>query len=178
MAELEVHFGVLIERNPTVKEAVQKPEFRDARFPKMKRRYYSVRTGKNPNSGPIDLDTLKAMFRLLYKEFEAAGYFQEHFGYECVDAGSVSGKLGPDISVQIHFGLRKTNLWPIHEWLQHYSEEDLFDVIEFLFDHISKPLEGWYHQFSNCGYHYEKFDARMGQAEYELWAEVGDGVKG
>lgn len=145
------------------------------------RRYYSVRTGKNPNSGPIDLDTLKAMFRLLYNELQAAGYFQEHFGYDCVDAGSVSGRLGPDVQAQIQFRLRKSNLWPMHERLQSYSEEDLFDLIEFLFDHVSKPLDGWYHEFSGCGYHYSTFDSRAGQVEYrtrvnEALAEYQEGL--
>jgi hypothetical protein len=44
--------------------------------------------------------------------------------------------------------LRKPDLWPIPEKCSGYSEDDLFDVIEFLFDYISKPVDGYYHSFT------------------------------
>lgn len=132
----------------------------------MKRRYYSLRTGKNPKGTEIDLKTLKALFRSSYVQWEEAGYFQEHFGYACVDAGDVPGKLGSDIAAEMLFNLRKENLWPFYTYFEHYDEDDLFDVVEFLHDHISKPLEGYYHNYSGCGYHYHTFDAATGRKEY------------
>lgn len=130
------------------------------------RRYYSIRTGKNPQGAEIDLKTLKSLFLDRYSSWEDTGYFQEYFGYECVDEGHVSGKLGEDISAAMRFRLRKLDLWPLQTRIEHYSEDDLFDVIEFLFDHISKPLEGFYHSYSGCGHHYHTFDAEGGQALY------------
>jgi hypothetical protein len=132
----------------------------------MTRRYYSLRTGKNPKGADIDLKTLKALFKTLYVQWSNAGYFQEHFGYECVDAGQVPGALGDDIGAAVLFHLRKENLWPFLEHLEKYSEDDLFDVIEFLHDHISKPLEGYFHSYSGCGYHYRTFDGATGRKEY------------
>lgn len=132
----------------------------------MKRRYYSLRTGKNPKGAEIDLKTLKSLFRSSYIQWEEAGYFQEHFGYSCVDAGDVPGKLGSDIPAVMLFHLRKENLWPCRAFINEYGEDDLFDVIEFLHDHISKPLDGYHHDHGGCGYHYQTFDVASGRKEY------------
>lgn len=93
-------------------------------------------------------------------------YFQEAFGYYCVDDGEVSGSLGYDIEAQLFRKLRKENLWPIIDNCKDYSEDDLFDVIEFIFDSISKPIDGYFHSFSSCGMHYDTFDKEIGQREY------------
>jgi hypothetical protein len=131
-----------------------------------KRRYYSIRTGKNSQGVEIDLKTLKQLFLDKYCAWDEKGYFQEHFGYDCVDAGHVVGKLGENICAAMRFHLRKLDLWPIPTQIDRYSEDDLFDIIEFLFDHISKPLEGYYHSYSQCGYHYHTFDVESGRSEY------------
>lgn len=132
----------------------------------MNRRYYSLRTGKNPKSAEIDLKTLKTLFKSSFAQWEEAGYFQEQFGYCCVDAGDVAGKLGSDIAAEILFHLRKENLWPLLEHIDNYQEDDLFDVIEFFHDHVSKPLEGDFHSYAGCGYHYHTFDGDAGRKEY------------
>lgn len=138
----------------------------------MKRRYYSVRTGKNPNSANIDLDTLKSLFHALYLNWANEGLFQEHFGYSCVDAGDVAGALGPDIEAAVLFHLRKENLWPIQSRLSSYTEDDLFDMLEFLHDHISMPTDGYHHTFAQCGWHYYAFDTAAGQIEFRT--KIGD----
>lgn len=111
------------------------------------KQYYSIRTGKNKNFSGFNLDILKKLFADLYSEFDTKGYFQEYFGYDCVDAGFVAGILGENIEAQIYRLLRKDNIWPIKEKAKDYEEDDLFDVIEFLYDHTSKPIEteGAYH---------------------------------
>ena len=76
------------------------------------------------------------------------------------------GDLGADIDLQIQLALWKSDLWPIVENAPKYSEDDIFDMLEFLYDHISLPTKGGYHQFSNCGWHYHKFDRPPGQAEF------------
>ena len=128
--------------------------------------YYSVRTGKNPLTGNIDLSTLLRLFRPIYEHFDADGYFQEDLGYDCVDEGFVPGSLGYDLDGIILLDLRKTDLTPVREHLSNYSEDDLFDVIEFLYDHCSKPTKRIYHEFSNCGWHCTKFDRQQGRLEY------------
>lgn len=130
------------------------------------RRYYSARTGKNPSAAHLELSMLRRLFLDLYKDFRAREYFQEAFGYVCVDAGEVSGQLGFDTEAQILRRLRKSNLWPIDDKCHAYSEDDLFDVIEFLYDHISKPLDGYHHSYSDCGWHYQTFNSEIARQEY------------
>jgi len=134
----------------------------------MTRRYYSLRTGKNPKGAEVDLKTVKALFKSAYVQWEDAGYFQEHFGYCCVDEGDVPGKLGADVAAEILFHLRKENIWPFLANVEDYAEDDLFDVIEFFHDHISKPLDGYYHSYAGCGHHYHTFDAATGRREFRL----------
>jgi hypothetical protein len=137
-----------------------------------KRSYYSIRTGKNPNAARFDLPVLLRLFRDLYNLFSSKEYFQEAFGYHCVDAGEVPGKLGRDIEAQMFRKLRKPNLWPIQDKCLEYSEEDLFDVIEFLYDYVSRPVDGYYHDYGDCGWHYKIFDQESGRQEFR--AEINE----
>jgi len=41
------------------------------------------------------------------------GFFQQWFGYECVDAGSVPGKAGADVDLFVLREVLKRNLWPV-----------------------------------------------------------------
>lgn len=137
----------------------------------MARRYYSVRTGRNPLSGGFDIDTMRTLFREVFIYFEDEGYFQQALGYHCVDADFVSGTLGRSIEGALLLTLRKRGLTPIRQMIENYSEDDLFDVIEFLFDHCSKPLDRRYHSFDNCGWHTnpnepDTFDQKAGRAEF------------
>lgn len=135
-----------------------------------KRQYYSVRIGKNPLATKLDLQTVLRLFRDLYLKFLQEGYFQESFGYYCVDAGDVPGTLGHDNEAQMFLALRKQGLWPISDKCMEYAEDDLFDVIEFLFDYVSKPVKGAYHNFNACGWHYYEFDSGAGRTQFR--AEV------
>ncbi|MDZ7994541.1 MAG: hypothetical protein RM022_024385 [Nostoc sp. EfeVER01] len=130
------------------------------------RRYYSTRTGKNSDAVRFDLPMLCRLFRDIYLEFKSNDYFQEAFGYECVDEGEVAGKLGGDIEAQMFRTLRKPNLWQIQDKCVNYSEDDFFDVIELLHDWISKPIDGFHHTYANCGWHYHTFDKKGGQKEF------------
>lgn len=113
----------------------------------------------------LDLDTLKRLFWSAYQQFSTAGYWQEAFGYVCVDEGEVEGTVPHPIGdyVLTH---TKSNLWPVWEKRSWYSEDDLFDMIEFLFYHVSKPTEGHMHSFNQCGMHWTAFDGEAGRAEY------------
>jgi len=129
------------------------------------RTYYSIRTGKNPQC-KYDISILRRLFCETYKYFLRKDYFQEAFGFECTDAGYIEGTLGGDLEAQIFRRLRKFELWPIEYKASEYSEDDLFDVIEFLFDYISKPVDGHYHDWNQCGYHFYSFDREKGRQEF------------
>src|ERR1044071_128189 len=130
------------------------------------RQYYSTRTGKSSGELILTLEQLRMLFIAAYDRFNRADYFQEAFGYWCVDAKDVPGTLGLHVEAQIVRRLRKGNLWPVQERAVEYSEDDVFDMIEFLYDHISKPLEGRYHSYGGCGYHYETFDQQAGRLAF------------
>lgn len=125
---------------------------------------------------------LLRLFRNLYVLLEQDGYFQESFGFHCVDAGDVPGSLGVDVEAQMLRILRKQNLWPIGDNCLEYTEDDLFDVIEFLYDHVSKPVGGYEHTFANCGWHYDQFHPEQGQEKFRrelnvLLCDYGDGYE-
>lgn len=128
--------------------------------------YYSIRTGKNPLAGRFDLATLRELFRTLFIQFEDTGYFQESLGYHCVDSGYVAGTLGHDLEGMLLLELRKKDLAPIRTRIEAYSEEDLFDMIEFLYEHCSKPVSSFYHSFNSCGWHCSAFQREPGRLEY------------
>ncbi|KLK88491.1 hypothetical protein SZ63_05610 [Methanoculleus sediminis] len=130
------------------------------------RRYYSVRKGINQGELDFDLNLLKRAFNSIYSDFNNKYYFQKAFGYKCVDDGTVPGTTGSDIEIFFLRKLLKPNLWPIGKMIDNYSEDDLFDVIELLYDLIAKPLVGYEHKWNNCGWHYQTFDDETGQSEF------------
>lgn len=132
----------------------------------MKRKYYSQRRGTNPYAQGIDLHTLKKMVLTVYQDFFGKDYFQEAFGFSCIDAGDVPGSLGRDIEAAVMFKLGKSNIWPFTAYEGFWEEDDVFDVVEFLYDHIAKPTKGHFHSYGECGWHYEEFDRDAGQAEF------------
>jgi len=131
-----------------------------------KRDYYSVRTGKIKPSQEIDLKVFKKLFLVIYNKLESDGYWQKYFGYYCVDQEEVDGEFGPDLESVFFINLKKEGLYPISEKIGDYSEDDLFDVIEFLHDHCSKGIDGEYHSWMNCGYHYSEFNDAEGQEHF------------
>jgi hypothetical protein len=108
------------------------------------------------------LPKIKEVFAGIFDELNEDGYFQEGFGYYCVDAGEVPGKIKSPVG-DILLNLRKDNLWPIRSHIEGYGEDDLFDIIEYLFHAVSKPLKGTFHSYNNCGMHWETFDKHEGQ---------------
>lgn len=116
---------------------------------------------------------MKSLVMAVYDRLHRQDYFHEAFGYYCVDNGDVTGTLGEDRGAAILFKLRKSNIWPFDEHKGMWEEDDVFDVVEFLFDHVSKPTRGHMHSYSGCGMHWSEFDKVAGQTEFrELINEV------
>jgi len=130
------------------------------------RPYYSVRTGKNTTGATFDLAMLLKLFKSQFEQLSESGYFQQSFGYWCIDSQDVPGSLGSDVNGVMMLELHKENLWPILTKCLEYSEDDLFDIIEFLHDNVSRPTDGYFHSYGNCGYHYHSFNKEEGQAEF------------
>jgi hypothetical protein len=132
------------------------------------RPYYSVRTGKHPTGGRLDLDGLKHLFLSIFEQFWDSGHFQQVLGFECVDAGFVAGSAGPDTEAFFFRNLKKKDLWPIAGRLERYTEDDLFDVIELLHDCASKGVDGTFHSYAACGWHYQTFTREEGRNEFRV----------
>jgi hypothetical protein len=128
--------------------------------------YYSLRTGKHDGEIKLELPDAKKLFLTLYRSFDQKYYFQEAFGYQCVDAGYVVGTAGQELEGALLLAVRKDYLWPIEDRIADYTEDDFFDVVEFLHDHTSKPVDGRFHSYYGCGWHYSEFNRLEGQAEF------------
>lgn len=126
------------------------------------RKYYSARK----RGTRIDLNLAKELLCSLFAKLEQEGCFQEALGFDCVDAGWVSGTLGSDIPAAFFRVLRKRNLWPFSEYSASWTEEDTFDVVEFVYDFVSRPTEGTRHGWDGCCFHWSSFDKSRGRAEY------------
>ena len=131
----------------------------------MEKKYYSLRTGQNPNTQGFELEGLRNLFFRLYSNLSEAGYFHESFGFTCEDQGQISGTV-IDVEYEILIKIRKKNLWPIWQRYGFYSEDDLFDIIEFLYEYVSKPLDYKSHGWDNQCVHWEKFNKTVGQKEF------------
>lgn len=127
--------------------------------------YYSQRTGVNPNAKGLPLADVVGLFVRVFLQLRADGYFDEAFGFTCTDAGDVAGKVR-DVELEMLLAIRKKNLWPIETAATRYTEDDLFDVIEFLYQNVSKPIDGTHHSWNDCGMHWETFNQAEGRREY------------
>ena len=131
----------------------------------MPRQFYSIRKGTNPNLKGLPLREVLGLFVRLFTQFHEDGYFAEAFGFVCVDAGEVSGRVR-DPELEMLLTIRKSGLWPIHEKAPYYVEDDFFDVLEFLHQYVSKPIDGTMHSYNQCGMHWETFNKIQGQQEF------------
>jgi hypothetical protein len=145
------------------------------------RSYYSVRTGRLRDDPKLELEMLRGLFVATYESFEEQGYFQERLGINCVD-GYIAGSVG-DVAIYSFRKLRRKDLFPIWRRKDDLTEDEVFDLIEFLYDHASQPSEeGQYHSWNQCGYHYSKFIQGTAQREFrtevnEFLKDYGDGYE-
>jgi hypothetical protein len=127
--------------------------------------YYSQRSGTNPHPDGLSLHDTIDLFTRVYAQLSEEGYFTEALGFECVDAGYIAGNV-KDITLEILLAIRKKDLWPIEQKSASYNEDDLFDITEFLYRLVSKPVDGTYHNWNDCGMHWSSFNKAEGQKEY------------
>ncbi len=161
------------------------------------RKYFAERAGK-PRQLDIDLDTLREAFCHTVRSFMERYYFQEATGYECVDAGRTLGTWGDNPRIYIMSETGLDDVWPIKDHASDFDKLDLFTMIEFLHDHVSKPEKGFNHKWNNCGWHYSTFNREEGQKEFsnamnqflpffqkgyelrhngEIWRKISEGLQ-
>jgi len=94
--------------------------------------------------------------------------FQEYFGYECVDAGFVPGTLGVAVAERLLLDLGHDNVWPAWEHTESWDDDVFFDMIEYLYDHVSSGVKetGQHHDYCGCGWHFSHFTQEPAQSIY------------
>jgi hypothetical protein len=132
------------------------------------RPYFKQRTGAEP--ARLSFAQVGRLVASIYESLEVEGYFQQVFGYHCVDAGSVDGTAGHNVEAFVYRKTLLEGVVPLRDNLATCDEGTLFTLVEFLYDCASKPLKGTHHTYSDCGWHYNTFQKEAGQ---ERWrAEV------
>lgn len=128
--------------------------------------YYSARHGRRPQTPRLSIAELRRALKVYLLGLENEGYFQEYLGHSCVDTGFRPGIIGGDPSIEILLVLGKSHLWPMAPTLDEWYEDDLFDMIEFLYANVSKPTHRYWHDWNQCGWHCTAFDREVGQEEF------------
>ena len=88
----------------------------------------------------MDIGELTCAIISIYSQFNTQHYFQEGLGYSCIDEGHVGGRVGDDVNAYLLRKVGKAGLWPPQVGAE-YSEDDLFDLIEFMFDCAGQPVK-------------------------------------
>jgi hypothetical protein len=136
------------------------------------RRYFSARKGK-PS---VSAGEAKWRLESLYILFRNKDYFKEKLRVEKRDTDTLAREA------VVFLGFRA---FPISQWdPEDITEDHIFDVIEFLYDHISKPGV-MVEMPSDSGYgywDYDSYDESAGKEEFRAAAnlmlgEIGEGFE-
>jgi hypothetical protein len=119
----------------------------------MNRRYYSSRN----NPGSITLQDLYWKLKNLYLFFRKKDYFKDRAG---ITQNHIPDSIEHEAAISLNF-----QLFPITKWAEFKITEDhIFDALEFLYDHASKPGAMVEIEFGN--YDYADYDINAGQKEF------------
>lgn len=161
-------------RDEWLREQVSAPSFKLVRraMPAAPRDYYNRRHGHDGQPPRLTLPEVARQVAAIYRTSDANGHLQRAFGYQCVDAGQVPGEIGADFRMELFMrtGIRISGV--VAEAIEQADEVTLFTILEFVYDHIAKPLqgEGRLHSWDNCGFHFDhtrdKSDEQVGRAEW------------
>jgi hypothetical protein len=100
-------------------------------------------------------------------------YLAHSLGFGCIDGIHHSelgwwrfGAAGDDWASYFFARSRRMDLHPVEPVKNEWTEDQLFDFIQFLGQEVQKPKETWFHDFSNCGVHPLRFDREAGLADF------------
>jgi hypothetical protein len=129
----------------------------------MTRRYYSSRT--KPQS--LSVEELYWKLQNLYLLFLAKDYFKAKAD---ISHSNIPDAIKHEAAIALDF-----QPFPITKWSEpDITEDHVFDVLEFLHDHVSKPGQ-WVQMTSDTGYNYSDYDGydeEAGGAEFRQKANV------
>lgn len=124
--------------------------------------YWSQRRGAQAPAGTTHAAAAAQRARRAVQELHDEHFFAETLGFDCVD-GNGDTDATPESELADRVG--KPHLWASDpgEW----HEDDLCDFIEVFHDLAARPVDGWFHSFSGCGWHPTGFSRKSGQALYQ-----------
>jgi hypothetical protein len=124
----------------------------------MTRRYHSTRT--KPHA--LTLPQLYQKLQSLYLMFRERDYFKQRTGISAYVR--IPDQIQHEAALALDF-----QPFPIAEWDEtDITEDHIFDVIEFLYDHASEPGE-WVEKQTDTGFNYcdyVTYDAKAGRAAF------------
>jgi hypothetical protein len=131
--------------------------------PGTRKPYWSSRTTARATPVRLEFSEVTRHFVRLIVEFEANGYLVNAFGQKCVDddgpqpdpSAVLQSRLGYDV-----FG------WPLESSRAGWEVDDFCDLAEALHDLVARPSRRWYHEKSDCGWHYSGFATRPARRLY------------
>ncbi len=126
-----------------------------------RRPYWRERKAGQRTVVVLDNAAVVREFIALVKELDEAGYLEKRFGKDCVDGprGNVPGTL-------IARELGVEGLWPLEQRRISDDMDLFFDVVELLYDLVSRPLTRCYHDYGECGWHHGDFEIEPGRMVY------------
>lgn len=127
------------------------------------RRSFAERHGRGPNAERLEVPELVRLVFSVLDQLMAVGLFAEALGKDCVDADFEPGTLGHDPQAYFLRIIGRKNVWPYYDHADEYDLDTLCDVVEALYDVISWPTLGNFHDYARCGWHYERFDRERGK---------------
>lgn len=124
----------------------------------MDRKYYSSRSGR----GSLTLQQLYLKLQRVFLLFQERDYFKGKAGITATE--DIPAAIKHESAVAFTF-----DIFPISEWPEtEITEDHVFDAIEFLHDHVSKPGP-WVPKTTETNwnyYDYEGYDDEAGRAEF------------
>ncbi len=138
------------------------------------RRYFSARKGRKQS---ISLGEAYSRLEALYELYRDKDYFKQKLH---TLRSRTSDEHKRSAVVSLGFAA-----FPVSEWkAEDVTEDHIFDAIEFLFDHVSKPGY-WVMHKSSTGFDYEDYDSydeAAGQGEFRaaanhILSDFGEGFE-
>lgn len=109
-------------------------------------KYYSERNGLLDNGYNMDLNTLREYFYKIYKYFNdkhcfdvaEKGVWKKLSRWEEEEKQIISPLMNPSPEIFFLNALHSSDIYPIYQYYEYYTEDQLFTVIEILYDKIAE----------------------------------------
>ncbi|MDO5058184.1 MAG: hypothetical protein Q4E06_12820 [Lautropia sp.] len=134
------------------------------------RQLYSGRTGRFEKN--FQLDDLKIFFKTEVDYLEKQGLFEEWFGGFDSFGDWYPGKAGNDNTLFVYRRTGKEGLWPLGDMSSYREEDDVFDMMELLFDCSSVAVRGDYDREKGRGFFRERMNPIL--HDYRVGLEISD----